>query len=191
MIVEQHNTAEIVKGRCEERKTTTIEYPLKPHDQFQFIKLFVSNKGEKNLSNYTEKDTAEINNMDDVYEKSSSAVVQDMSPMHSVKAKHDSPLRKKTVSFAQNVQLAGSHSPEKCRSLQRKYLASLSEEKVLSAWDKLRMEMPADQDNIKSPQNLNESTTGSKDAVIQNIPDVFDREKPGNTSYNSYSPNWD
>lgn len=182
MIVEKQNTVEIVKGRCEERKTTCIEHPLKPHDQFQFIKLFVSNNGEKNLSNYAEKDTAQINNMEVACEKCSPADVQDVSPIQKIRAKEESPLRKKTVRFAPNVQFSESHLPEKCQNIQEKYVASLSDEKVLSAWNRLKMENPADQDDIKSTSNLNESTTESKDADFQNIPDVFDREKTGNTS---------
>lgn len=182
MIVEKQNTVEIVKGRCEERKTTRMEHRLKPHDQFQFIKLFVSNNGEKNLSNYAEKDTAQINNMEVACEKCSPAVVQDVSPMQKIRAKEESPLRKKSVRFAPNVQFSESHLPEKCRDIQEKYLASISDEKVLSAWDKVKMENPADQDDITSSQNLNKSTTESKDGDFQNIPDVFDREKPGNTS---------
>lgn len=166
-----------------------MEHPLKPHDQFQFIKLFVSNNGEKNLSNYAEKDTAQINNMEVACEKCSPAVVQDVSPMQKIRAKDESPLRKKSVRFAPNVQFSESHLPEKCRDIQEKYLASISDEKVISAWDRLKMEKPADQDDIKSTPNLNESTTESKAEIIQYIPDVFDPQKPGNTSYNSYSPN--
>lgn len=180
MIVEQHNTVEIVKKRCEERKTTSMEYPLKLNDQFQLIKLPVSSRKEANASNYTQSETAKNNQMEGTCEKCSSDVVQDLSPSNNEKAKQDSPLRHKTVSLAENEESAGRYSPEKCKSIET--LAVHSEKEVKSApRGKFRMETPADEEENKRPNNLNESSGEYKDTAIEISPDVLHRETSGNT----------
>lgn len=182
MNVEQHNTVENVRERCEGRDNTNA--PLKPHDGHQLVRLFETSEdyeGEKNLDKCTEKDTpAKMEPLNDginAWDKCCSAAVQDfhLSSIYKLKATSDSILTtNKAVRFVMKEKFSGRHTPKKCQSLPGKSLAVHSEQKMPSS---VRMETSVAKDDKRGSCNLKESRGEPKDTDIQRVPD---REKPGN-----------
>lgn len=161
MNVEQHNTVENVRERCEGRGNTNA--PLKPHDGHQLVRLFETSEdyeGEKDLDTPAQMETL------NAWDKCCSAAVQHfhLSSIYKLKATSDSILiTNKVVRFVIKEEFSGRPTPKKCQSL-----PGLAEQKIPSS---VRMETSV------AKRGLKESRGEPKDTDIQRVPD---REKTGN-----------